>query len=177
MKSKIISLSAISAGLIAIVLSVGAYFEVADLFMMVVASVFVILPLYYNSFKGSLLTYLVGGVIAFVISGFNIYSLVFPVFFSFFGVYPIVRSFFTRKRLKKHWILIVGAVWCVFVFYGAYFYYMALIGDLLAGLPYWLVNNIIYFILGVALIFYFVFDRFTVLVQRVVYYYLNKIIK
>jgi len=48
---------------------------------------------------------------------------------------------------------------------------------LLAGLPYWLVNNIIYFILGVALIFYFVFDRFTVLVQRVVYYYLNKIIK
>ncbi len=177
MKSKIISLSAISAGLVAITLSIGAYFEVADIFSMVIASVFVVIPLYYNSFKGSILTCLAGGLIAFVISGFNIYSLVFPVYFSFFGIYPILRNFFTRKRIKNYLILLIGAIWCVLIFYGAYFYYTALIGDLLSGLPEWLINNALYFILVIALLFYFVFDRFTILVQRMLYYYLDKILK
>ena len=71
MKSKIISISAISAGFIAILLTIGSYFEITDLITTVVASCLVLLPLYYNSYKGMILTYLVGGVIAFMFSGFN----------------------------------------------------------------------------------------------------------
>ena len=177
MKSKIVSISAISAGLIAIVLSVGAYFEFADIFAMIIASVFVVLPLYYRSYKGAILSYLVGGIIAIIISGFNIYSLVFPVYFTFFGIYPVLRDYFSSKKVKNYLILIIGAVWCVAVSYGAYFYYLAMIGDITSGLPQWFIENALYFIVVIALVFYFVFDRFTVLVQRVVYYYLNKIVK
>ena len=39
-----------------------------------------------------MLAYLAGGVIAFLCSGFNILSLVFPAYFLFFGVYPIVKT-------------------------------------------------------------------------------------
>ena len=55
MKSKIISLSAISASFIAIALIIGAYIEITDLFMVVISSVFVLLPLYLKSYKGSFL--------------------------------------------------------------------------------------------------------------------------
>ena len=55
MKSKIISISAISAGFLALILTVGAYIEMVDLFCIVISSVFVILPLYYKSFIGSLI--------------------------------------------------------------------------------------------------------------------------
>ena len=46
MKSKVVTLSAISAALTAIVLTLGAYIELVDLYSIVISSVFVILPLY-----------------------------------------------------------------------------------------------------------------------------------
>ena len=135
MKSKVISLSAISAGLIAICLSIGAYFEITDIFTVVISSVFVLLPFYYNSFKGSLMAYLVGGVVAMIISGFNIYSIVFLLYFTFFGIYPIIRNFFIKLKLKKYLIIIIGSIWCVAVSFGAYFYYGLIGVDLFYGLP------------------------------------------
>lgn len=177
MKSKIISLSAISAGLIAISLTIGAYFEIADIFSVVIASVFVLLPLYYKSYKGAFLAFLVGGIVAMIISGFNIYSLVFLVYFTFFGIYPIIRNLLVKINIKKYLIIIIGAVWFVVISYGAYYYYSLLIGDLLTGLPKWFVDNALYFLFVIALVFYFVFDRFIVLVQRVLNYYLYKFIK
>ena len=51
MKSKVISLSAISAALIAVSLTIGAYFEFADLFAVVIASAFVILPIYLKKWQ------------------------------------------------------------------------------------------------------------------------------
>ena len=86
MKSKTIALSAISAGFVAIILTVGAYVEFTDVFMLAVSSIFVLLPLYFNSYKGSILAFIVGGVIAFLVSGFNILSIVFPSYFGFFGI-------------------------------------------------------------------------------------------
>ncbi len=177
MKSKIISISAVSAGLIAVFLSLGAYFELADVFTIVIASVFVLLPLYYNSYKGSFLAYLVGVTIAFMISGFNIYSLVFPAFIGFFGVYPLVLSYMLEKRANKIFRYLIGVIWCTVVFYGSYFYYTALIGDLLMGLPQWVSDYALYLILPVAVLFYFIFDRFIIVVKRVLNYYLSRIIK
>ena len=101
MKSKIISLSAISAGFVAISLIIGAYIEITDLFMVVVASVFVLLPLYLKSYKGSFLAFLAGGVIAVLCSGFNL-ALIFPAYFAFFGIYPIVKNYLEEKRDLKH---------------------------------------------------------------------------
>ena len=97
MNSKIVSISAISAGLIAIALLVGAYFEFADLFAVVIASVFVLMPLYLKSYKGSVLAGLAGGVIAFLCSGLNFLSLVFPTyitFFCFFQPFPVEEFVF-----------------------------------------------------------------------------------
>ena len=62
MKSKLLSISAVSAGFVAVFLLIGAYFEIADLFTSVISSVFVTLPLYYKSYKASFLAFLAGGV-------------------------------------------------------------------------------------------------------------------
>ena len=51
MKSRLLAISAISAALVAISLTVGAYVDMADIFSLVIASAFVLLPLYYDSFK------------------------------------------------------------------------------------------------------------------------------
>ncbi len=177
MKSKLITISAVSAGLIAVFLSIGAYFEFADVFTIVLASVFVLLPLYYNSYKGGFLAYLGGGILAFLISGCNLYSLVFPAFMGFFGVYPLILSYMLVKRVKLIIRYIIGAIWCVAVFYGVYFYYTALIGDFFMGLPQWVTDYAYFVILAVAVIFYFVFDRFIIIVSRVLNYYLSRIIK
>ena len=60
MKSKVVSLSAISASFIAVALIIGTYFELADLFMLVTASIFVLLTLYLKSYKGSFLSFFEG---------------------------------------------------------------------------------------------------------------------
>ena len=130
MKSKVVALSAISAGFISILLTIGAYIEIADIFTIVLASCFVVLPLYYDSFRGAFLTYLVGGVIAFIFSGFNLYSIVFPSYFLFGGIYPIFALYFKEKKQKKLLVLIVGFIysvaffigilWTIFSFYQSY---------------------------------------------------------
>lgn len=177
MKSRVISVSAVSAGFVAICLTIGAYFEVADLVSLVAASVFVILPLYLQSYKGSLLSYLAGGVLAFLFSGFNILSLVFPAYFAFFGVYPIVKSKFTDKNYDKYLTFIIGLVWFVAVAYGMFFYYTAIMGQLFSGLPAWILNNILYFLAPIAIIVFAIYDRYVVVMRRVINHYLGRIIK
>ena len=86
MKSKLITISAISSALITIVLTIGAYIEVADLLALVVATIFVALPLYFNSYIASILSFLAGGILALIFSGFNFLSVVFPAYFGFFGL-------------------------------------------------------------------------------------------
>ena len=177
MKSKIISISAISAGFAALFLIIGAYFEIADLFTIVISSVFVTLPLYYKSYKGCILAYLAGGIIAFLCSGFNIISLVFPAYFAFFGIYPIVKNFTVEKGFNKYAGFILGLVWFELVSYGLYFYYTLFMGATFDGLPTWVVDYILYIVAVVALVFYVVFDKFVTVVRKVSDYYLNKIVK
>ena len=177
MKSKLISISAISAGFVAIFLMIGAFFEVADLFTVVVSSVFVTLPLYYNSYKASFLTYLVGGIIAFICSGFNIISLVFPAYFVFFGIYPIAKSFLSKKKVNKNAGFIFGLIWFVAVAYGLYFYYLLVMGATFEGLPTWILQYLPYIVAFVAILFFVVYNKFVSVAKNVAHFYLNKIIK
>ncbi len=176
MKSKVIALSAISAGFIAIALIIGAYIEITDLFMVVVASVFVLLPLYLKSYKGSFLAFLAGGVIAFLCSGFNI-ALIFPAYFAFFGIYPIVKHKMLEKNVKNSIALIIGVIWFVAVAYGCYFYYTLILNGVFEGLPNWIEKYIIYGIGLIAILFFFIYDRFVFVVKIFVDKYLRKIIK
>lgn len=177
MKSKIISLSAISAGFIAVSLTLGAYIELIDIVAVVLAAVFVILPLYYNSYLGSFLSFLAGGVIALIFSGFNIYSIVFPAYFGFFGVYPIVKFLMIKKHVNKILSYCIGLVWCVLVFYGVYFYYTLFMGQVLTGLPKWVSEYILYIVGVLGVVSFVVFDRFFFISKQLIDRYLRRIIK
>ena len=176
MKSKLISISAISAGFIAIILLIGAYFEIADVFTIVISSVFVTLPLYYKSFKASVLAYLAGGVIAFLCSGFNILSLVFPAYFAFFGIYPIIK-FLIENKGKKYVGFIIGLIWCVLAFFGLYYYYTFVMLRVEEGLPKWIIDYIEVFIALISVVIFIIYDKFLSITRRVADYYLKKIIK
>lgn len=178
MKSKILALSAISAGFIAICLTIGAYIEFTDIFAVILASVFIVLPLYLKSIKGSVLSSIAGVTIAFLCSGFNFYSLVFPAFITFFGIYPIIKTIFIDRKVNKILAYFIGLIWFVAVAYGVFFFYFYLVlNGVLTDLPLWIINNIYWLIAPVAIIFYVVYERFIVAVNIVANKYLKKIIK
>ena len=181
MKSRVVTVSAISAGLVAISLAIGIYLGFADVFALIISSVFVILPLYLKSYKGAILTYLVGGVLGLIFGWFNfLYSFVFPAYFAFFGIYPIVNCFLKEKNVKKYISIIVGLVWCVAAFYGIYFYYTLVMGLDFNDLPSymeWISDFIVYAVGVFAVVFYFVYDRFLTVVKSIIDRYLGKIIK
>ncbi len=180
MKSKLVALSAISASFVAISLTLGAYVEFVDLVAVVLSSAFVILPLYYKSYLASVLTYLAGGVLAFLISGFNIMSVVFPAYFAFFGLYPIISNIMKDKGLNRVLRHAIGLVWCVGACYGIYFYYTLVMGISLTDLPQWLLwikDYILYAVAIVGALFYALFDRFVVVTRFAADRYLKRIIK
>ncbi len=177
MKSKLISLSAVSAGLVAIALLLGAFIEFADLCSLVIASVFVIVPLYFNSYKGSVLCALSGGLVAFLCSGLNVLSLVFPAYFTFFAFYPIVWCKLKQKQVNKYFCFVLGLVWCIIAMYGCYFYYTHVMHGIMDGIPAWLIDYVIYVVGVVAIIFYLVYYRFIFLSKITIDRYLSRIIK
>ncbi len=177
MKSKLIAISAISAGFIAILLTLGAYIEMVDLFAIVVASVFTMLPLYYKSYKSAILAFLVGGVIAFLFSGFNFLSVVFPAYFCFFGIYPIIKCLMQEKNMNKIVAKVIGLVWCVLAIFGVYFFYTLVMHEALYGLSELLVKYI-YVVVGViAVVFYFVYDYSIAVFRRIIDKYLYRFLK
>ena len=177
MKSKVVSLSAISSTFIAIILTAGAYIEFLDLFTAILASAFVILPIYLRSYLGSVLSFLAGGIIAFLFSGFNYLSIVFPVYFGFLGLYPILKCRSEDKKYNKILIYTIGLIWCVFAFYGAYFYYTLIMSGVLDGLPKWIGDYLLVIVGVVAIVFYFIYDRFVVVLRRFLDRYLSRIVK
>ena len=181
MKSKVITVSAISAGLVSICLALGIYIGFADVFALILSSVFVILPLYVKSYKGSLMAYLVGGVLGLIFGWFNfLYSFVFPAYFAFFGLFPIINAFLKDKKIKKYFLHIIGLLWCAAAFYGIFFYYTLVMGLDFANLPEklsWLNDYIIYAVGVFSVIFYFIYDRFLTMIRTLIDRYLGKIIK
>ncbi len=177
MRSKIISLSAISSAFVALSLTIGAYIEFIDLFASIIASVFVLLPIYLKSYAGSVLSYLVGGIIAFLCSGFNYLSIVFPIYFGFLGLYPIIKFKLNETKLNKIIVYLIGFVWCVLAFYGAYFYYTLIMNGIFEGIPEWITDYILVIVGVFAVVFYFIYDRFVIVLRRFLDRYLSKIIK
>ena len=181
MKSRVITVSAIAAGLVAICLAVGIYFNFADVFALIAASVFVILPLYLKSYKGAFMAYLVGGLLGLIFGWFNfVYSFVFPAYFVFFGVYPIINCYFKDKKVKRYISHLVGLLWSVATFYGIYFYYTAVMGLNFNDMPdyfLWINDYIIYAVGVLGLGFYFIYDRFITIIRTLIDRYLYKIIK
>ena len=177
MKTNNLTLSAVSAAFVAIFLTVGAYVEFVDLISVLFASVFVLLPIYYRSYLGCFLTYLAGGVLAFILSQFNYLSLVFPVYFGFFGLYPFLMCLAYDKGFNRLLFTVLCLIWCVAATYGTFFYYTLVMDNVLAGLPEIITDNVYYalFILGVIL--YFLFDRFVFSVRIIINRYLSKILK
>lgn len=178
MKSKIISISAISASLVALCLTLGSYVTFVDVFCTIIASVFVILPLYYKSFKGCFLTYLAGGLVATLACLPSLtYSFVLPAYFIFFGLFPIVKNLLAYKGVNKIVSIFIGLIWCVLALYGIYFYYVLVLGLNLSDLPFFIEKYILIFIGVFSIIFYFIYDRFIFVVKLVIDRYLKKIIK
>lgn len=176
MKSKVVSLSAISASFIAVALIIGTYFELADLFMLVTASIFVLLPLYLKSYKGSFLAFLAGGIIAILISGFNL-TLIYPAYFGFFGIYPIVKIKMLEKNVKKAVHIVIGILWFLVISFACYYYYVLVLGGIFDGLPDFIEKYIVYFIGLIAVVFFFIYDRFVVVMKYSLDKYLSKIVK
>ena len=176
MKSRVISLCAIASSLVAILLTIGAYVEMTDVFMLVTASIVVLLPLYYNSFKGSFLTFLVGGVIAFILSG-STFAVIFPAYFAFFGIYPIVRHKMLQKNVKNLLCIVVGLVWCIVAFYICYFYYTMVLQMPITDIPEQFAKYVVYLVGILAIVFFFVFDRSVIVLKFTIDKTLRRIIK
>ncbi|MBQ6979941.1 MAG: hypothetical protein IJQ07_04790 [Clostridia bacterium] len=181
MKSRVITVSAISAGLVAICLAIGIYVEIVDLISLVLSSVFVILPLYLKSYKGALLTYLAGGVLGLLIGWFNfVYSFVFPAYFAFFGLFPIIACLLREKKINKFFYHTIGLIWGLAAAYGVYFYYTLVMGLDFANLPHyliWIKDYLIVVVGVVGVVFYFVYERFITLAKTLIDKYMGKIIK
>lgn len=181
MKTRVITVSAISAGLVAICLALGIYVELVDVMSLVLSSVFVILPLYLKSFKGAVLAYLVGGVLGLIFGWFNfVYSFVFPAYFAFFGLFPIVSCFLREKRVNKYAFHAIGLLWTVAAFYGFYFYYTFVMGLDFNDLPdflLWTKDYLLYVVGLFGVVFYFIYVRFILVVKMLIDRYMGKIIK
>lgn len=177
MKSKVIALSAISSAIIAVLLTLGAYIEFIDIFTLVVASIFVILPLYYKSYIGSILCYLSGGILAFLCSGFNVFSIIFPAYFGFAGLFPIFKCRMMDRKVNNALSKILGLIWCVVAFYGIYFYYIYIMNGVLDGLPEIIEKYLEIFVGVIGVLFYFIYDRFILVMRLTFNRYLSRVIK
>ena len=177
MKSKLLAISAIGASFTALALTLGVYFNVAEFIALVLASVFVILPIYYNSYKACLLTYFAGGFLGIILGAFNIFNIVVPSYFLFFGLYPILRLLMLEKGVNKIIQIVIGVVWSIAYFYGLYFFGTLVLNLTMEDMPI-LVVKYIYFLIPIfSVLFYFIFDRYIVKVKILIDKYLDKIIK
>lgn len=178
MKSKVIAISAFASAFSALFLTIGAYFEFFDLIGVVFASVFTVLPIYFNSYKGCFLSYLAGGIIAFIFSGFNIFSIVFIMYFLFFGLFPTIKYISTDKNFNKTIFNFVSIIWCILSAIAVYYYYLMVLGEsFFTGLPQFFIEYAIVFVILFGVVVYFVFNRFVSIARILINHYLRKIIK
>ena len=176
MKSKVVSISAITSALIALVLSIGVFFEFFDLFALAISSAIVLLPLYYKSYLGACLSVFCGGVIALIFTGFNFFSIVFPAFFGFFGTFPLLACYLREKNFNIIAYKIIGLVWCLISFFGIYFYYTLVMNLTISDLPSIVAKYIYWFVVLASVIFYFVFDRYILVSKLFINRYVSRII-
>ncbi|HBF86853.1 MAG TPA: hypothetical protein DDW54_04145 [Clostridiales bacterium] len=110
--SKLIALSAISAALAVIFMTLGAFFAPFDISCMFMASMCMMLPLAKKSLRAAIMTYLASAVLCALFFIAVKFEIVFG-FVAFFGLHPIVNYFCREKKLNKILCEIVKAVWFV----------------------------------------------------------------
>ena len=176
MKSKTLAVSAISASFITLFLTIGSYFTAVDVFCVFLASAFVIAPLYCKSYTGSFLSFLVGGLLYLILSGFNFLTLIFPSYFLFFGIFPIIKVLLQEKKVNFYLAWAIKLVWAILAIYAIYFYYTAFVGPI-SAVPEWLQSSFIYLISVCAIIICILFDRCISIMQFLWNKYLSKVIK
>jgi hypothetical protein len=180
MKTKQIALSALSTAFATIFLTLGAYIELIDLPCTILASFFVMLPSCKGWHKYGFLTFLASAILSFIFYGFNIYSLVFPSFILLFGLYPFGKNFIESRVKNANTAKGIMLLWVVVAFYIILFYYIFLIGGSFGKLSEfierfkWLLC-VAYGV--VAVVFYFVYDRFVNEFYKFAKIYIDKIIK
>ena len=81
------------------------------------------------------------------------------------------------KGVKNVFVFLIGAVWCVAMFYGAYFYYTGVMGLYITDMPKWFMDGIYIFIAVFGLIAYFLYDRFVYVFRIFINNYLKRILK
>ena len=82
-----------------------------------------------------------------------------------------------EKRLNRFLSLVIGLVWFIIVAIGCYFYYTQIMNGVLDDLPSWIIDYVIYVVVAVAVIFYFIYDRFILVMRIMADKYLRRIIK
>jgi len=174
--SRIIALSGISAAFSAICLILGAFIEVIDIPCAIIASLFVVLPLYYKSYWGSFLAFIVGGGIALLINP-NFLSLVFPLYFGFFGLFAIAKWRMLQKEFNRVLGLIIGLVWFLLVMLFVYYYYFIFLGNITTESIGFISEYLIYIWMGMGLIFYLIYDNLIVKLFLFIISTLRRIIK
>lgn len=178
MKTKNLTLSALSASLATVVLILGTIFaEILDLFAVIVAPIILSMPLYNDSIKGSILATLSAGILALLLSGFNIANFLYVSYFLFFGAFPIVKYYSVTRRKKKLIFNVICCIWFVVAVLLIYYYYTALMGlglDMIFPIS----PDIIPLVLTiVAIPLYFIVDIYVYVAQTMLFKLLGRIIK
>jgi hypothetical protein len=108
-KSFEIAISAISASLAVIFLSIGAFVPVFDLTAYMLSSIILMLPLSKKIYLGGFLAYIATVLLTLLISGGN-FVYVLPVAI-FFGLHPFINSMQLKYNVNKYVALIVKIIW------------------------------------------------------------------
>ena len=180
MKTKVLTVSALSSALATIVLIFGTVFaDLFDLVAVIVAPMVLAMPLYYNSVKGAILSTLCAGILALMLTGFGSIAtnLVYISYFAFFGFFPIVKYCTLTKRWNKYLLHTICALWFAISVVVIYLYYVNVLGfgiNLIIPLPAEKIPVMLFF--G-AIPLYFLVDAYIYACQIFMFRMLNRIVK
>ncbi len=180
MKTRILTISALSAALATIVLIFGTVFsDLFDLVAVIIAPMVLAMPLYYNSVKGALLATLSAGFLALMLTGFGSIAtnFVYGPYFLFFGFFPILKYCTLTKRWNKYLMHTICAIWFALSVVALFFFYVKLLGfgiDLIIPLDAKLIPVVLFF---VSVPLYFVVDAYVYACQIFMFRLLKRIVK
>lgn len=111
MKSKVVTISAISSALGIILLILGTFVSVIDISCIFMSSIAIMLPLYKKSIIGAFLSYVSTAILSMFLTGFR-FQIIIP-YAIFFGLHPIVNELIKVKNINKYVGLIVKTIWFI----------------------------------------------------------------
>lgn len=117
--SKVIAISALVTAICSVLLVAGAYFPTLSYSAIFLASVFIMLPLSKNTYKGAILSVIASSLLAFLLATFS-FETSLP-FILFFGFHPIINKWFKDKNFNKFLGYLIKDLWFVVAILICYF--------------------------------------------------------